>query len=1328
MKGLVHLRHVARVVGRLLLWCLLVLVLVSLPLLALLGSETGSRWVIERAVGMQRVLTVDVEGGTLLGGMALANVHVHTPKLDLQIRRLLARWSLIELLRGDIRIDSLEAEGVALRLTGPKSNDPVRLPRLILPIGLDIRELILRDAELLRPGQRFPLAEASLKGYWRGANLRIDRLQAEEPLYGELSLAGRISFWGGYPLEAKGWLIARPLAEKGWEPLQLELRQELADLAVVVASRGPLTANLSARVRTLTPDLPYSARGKWSDLSIPWWSDQKIRSQSGQFTLVGDLKGLRSQGQAQLHAKAAPPGDYRWRLETDWKSVNAESFIFNGLGGVLDVSGKVSWRNGLAWNLKGRTDQLDLSRQRPAARAAVPVLTGTFVSEATLAATGSKASLQLRQTAGEQWDVNDTATGWSWQPDARHELTADWRAVSRQLPGVPAFSSAKGQLRLTGSLMDFSSTTGFSLQSDKLPSGEWSATVQRKAHQVVIEDVHYRGESGDLRLAGELDLRNGIDWKGALVLGDFETAGLVPAWPAVLSGSLSGGGRWQGEQRLIDLDAIHLTGLLREQPLAVEGPLNLELPAGRWPRFSSAGLALRWGENRVALKGGLAQSWGAELQLDIARPELFYAPLKGQFKGQVGLAGAERLPDIRVALTAERPAIAGMTALSASLSGHIGGLGAAPGDLALQVQQLATDKAKVIGDVAVHLAGALDQHRLSLALTEGPVGVNIGLSGAYQADTKGWAGQLETGSVDHADMTWTLAQPVAMDWQGVNQQLGVAPHCWESGAAHFCAPEALLLGRSGQANWQLDGLRLERLQALMPEGLALSGPVTGRVDASWAPGQAAMAEASLLLSDGEIRLDRDDAAPLKLTYEQLRLRADAGPEAMKLHLELVSTEMGRGHAEFRIDPYEQDKPLQGDVDLQGLRLDILQPFLPGLSQLSGLLAAKGKVDGYLLAPRYWGMVELTEGRMGMRRQPLNIDDMTVRADIRGMQADIAGKLKSGQGFATLSGDADWENDPRLRLALKGERFELRQEPQLLATINPDLQFVIEPGLVNIRGKVVVPTAEINLKTLPERAVALSPDIRLVSEGDDDASRMQILKRGREWVVDADVDLILGEAINFEGFGLTSKLSGGLRLRQTAQRGLEASGEVELDSEARYEAYGQKLRIRRGQLVFAGNITQPGLDIEAVREVDGNIVGIRVEGRANAPEATLFSEPTMPQEEVLAYLVLGRSLASTTASQQEGNNVVLAAAAIKLGARGSERLTSGIGNVLGINDLSVDAEGSGDDTQVKVSGYLSPDLFLSYGVGVFTPVNTITLRYQIRPRLYLEALSSIENAI
>ncbi|HET8731695.1 MAG TPA: translocation/assembly module TamB domain-containing protein, partial [Moraxellaceae bacterium] len=57
-----------------------------------------------------------------------------------------------------------------------------------------------------------------------------------------------------------------------------------------------------------------------------------------------------------------------------------------------------------------------------------------------------------------------------------------------------------------------------------------------------------------------------------------------------------------------------------------------------------------------------------------------------------------------------------------------------------------------------------------------------------------------------------------------------------------------------------------------------------------------------------------------------------------------------------------------------------------------------------------------------------------------------------------------------------------------------------------------------------------------------------------------------------------------------------------------------------------------------------------------------------------------------------------------------------------------AEGKGNDTQFTVSGYLSPKLYLRYGVGIFTPVNTATLRYKINSHVYLEAVSSLESAI
>ena len=114
--------------GRLVLWGLLLLVRVTLPVLGLIGSETGSRWLLEKGLGMQKMLSLEVKGGTLLTGLELAEVRLHTRKTDLFVRHLLARWSLLQLLRGEVDLYHLQAEGVVLTLKAPPSRDPVRLP------------------------------------------------------------------------------------------------------------------------------------------------------------------------------------------------------------------------------------------------------------------------------------------------------------------------------------------------------------------------------------------------------------------------------------------------------------------------------------------------------------------------------------------------------------------------------------------------------------------------------------------------------------------------------------------------------------------------------------------------------------------------------------------------------------------------------------------------------------------------------------------------------------------------------------------------------------------------------------------------------------------------------------------------------------------------------------------------------------------------------------------------------------------------------------------------------------------------------------------------
>lgn len=1328
MNVRIWLAKSVRMLGRVLLWISLLLVLITLPLLGLLGSETGSRWLLEQGVGMQRVLSLEVRGGTLLTGMDLAEVRLHTRKADLYVRRALARWSLLQLLRGEVGIQQLHVDGLVLTLTAPPSPDPIRLPTLFLPIALDIRDLEIRNAVVKKQGKTWPVALLHVRGYWHGTSVRVDQLRVREPQYGDLLLEGRVRLLGGYPITAKGQLSPRWLTEKGWQPLQVILRGEVANLELEAESHGRYRASLAGKVQPLLPSLPYRATLDWSDHKFPWLRQHELYSQAGHLRVIGDKSGLRSQGDMHLKTRYTPSAKYQWQLAMDWASIDFESLKINGLGGELNAKGQLSWREGLAWNLSAELSRIDLATHWPVSRTVLPVLSGVLSMKGGSTPEKSSLDASLRLVGGESWTVTDAAKGVLWNPATRHKAFIEWENFKRPMPGVTSLESDAGQLSFSGNASAYTADFSAGIASPAFPHGVWSGQATARGKQVEIENLVYEGDAGGLQAGAALDLSDGIAWKGAVVLNGFRSGWFYPDWSGQFYGSLSGQGKWAVDDKVIRLDDINVTGSLREQPLSVQGPLSISFPAGRWPRVTSTGFNAAWGGNSVAMTGGLTDSWDAKIDLLLATPSLLVSGLEGRLSGKVTLAGAEKAPDVQADLAGDHLGYAGYEAKSAVFKAAVPELGLKPGNASLTLSGITNQSGDSLGNLALQAGGDLADHQLSWLADGSPVVMSGLIGGSYHPSTVNWSGQFRQGRVSFKSMEWLLeaGAGVPMGWSAAEREFSLDQHCWTSLPARLCAPEQLVVGPdSGRLAMSLTDLRAERLASFLPEGLAWDGSIGGDMQARWDQGQTPVAHARLLTDKGAVHLARDEAEPLTLRYDQLSLELDADEVSVRPRLQLASADLGQGHLEAVINPYAEGKPLTGEVALSGLRLELLQPFFPALSVLTGRINGQGRLEGLLAKPRYWGNIELTHGRMALRNAPLTVDEMTALVDVKGDQAEFSGQLRSGKGGATLSGAGGWAEEPKLTLNLRGDSFELRQEPQLIAEVSPDLHLLLVPGRLDLTGTVRVPYARIKVKELPKRTVALSPDVRVV-ETEDGQLRARASGRSQSFAINADVELLLGNDVYFNGFGITGGLTGGLRLRQSPDRGLEASGEVGLDKEARYEAYGQRLRIRRGQLVFAGNIMQPGIDLEAVRVVDDKTVGVRVEGRANEPETTFFSEPSMAQEEILSYLILGAPL--STDVNGANSNAMFAAAALSLGARSGQGLTSGIGSMLGVEDMALSAAGSGDETQVKVSGYLSPDIFLSYGVGVFTPVNTITLRYQVRPRLYLEAASSLENAL
>ncbi|MDG1752012.1 MAG: translocation/assembly module TamB domain-containing protein, partial [Thalassotalea sp.] len=131
-----------------------------------------------------------------------------------------------------------------------------------------------------------------------------------------------------------------------------------------------------------------------------------------------------------------------------------------------------------------------------------------------------------------------------------------------------------------------------------------------------------------------------------------------------------------------------------------------------------------------------------------------------------------------------------------------------------------------------------------------------------------------------------------------------------------------------------------------------------------------------------------------------------------------------------------------------------------------------------------------------------------------------------------------------------------------------------------------------------------------------------------------------------------------------------------------------------------------------------VVGIEATGLANSLNIKLFSKPNMQQSETLSYLVRGRGLDAEANDSNTAIGVVLGTTITNF----SGVLTQ-IEKLPLINRIEID----GDDKHASIAGYLGDQVYIKYGVGVLEPINELTVRFYLLSRLWVEAVSGLENS-
>ncbi len=872
------------------------------------------------------------------------------------------------------------------------------------------------------------------------------------------------------------------------------------------------------------------------------------------------------------------------------------------------------------------------------------------------------------------------------------------------------------QLAIEGDLEQQQFSGGLKARLPDVPNStlQWRGIFLPASNQLTVQQLQISTLNGDINISGEYDLalqQLSSHWQLRQI-----QPGLY--WTDY-AGEFSGGFDLTADlspQLHVAVDALNMDGEIRDLPLNLTGSFKVQQQTELW-QINTKQLVLKHGPNKIDVSGGLDHQWQLAVAVDIPNLGASISQSEGQISGKIAITGPAAQPDLQLQLTGSqlnyqddyslnklelKANISGWGNKNSTLS-FIAKQGQAPG---IQLQQLDWQ-----------LGGTRQHHESHLLINSHQLQAVLAMQGQLQA--KQWQAQWQEVRFKSDVGDWQLQQPVQSSWALATQQLSLSAFCLQDKDASLCVePLQKATLKQGELQLQLTSFDLASLNTLLLDEQSIRGKIDGQIKLGWQQGKLPTAQIKLAGDAG--KLEYQSTSLLEMPWQKLQLDASLNQQQFNGQIQLQLASDQHAKLQLAITALDTaDKQLAAQLQLQQFDLAFLQPLFSEFSQFSGELNGDLRASGALASPLLQGQMNIEKLSLNGRQAPMEITDSSLTLAFSERKALLSGALQTPDGPLNISGDADWQvaNGWFGSARLSGKNLKLHL-PNASFSFSPDLLFSAEPTEGLLSGEVLLANGKMEVDALPENAIRVSDDEVIRTAAVIDRSGLPA------WQLRSDVRLTLGENVRLLAFGLDTKLQGVLRIRQ---QGLLPTihGQVAL-RDGTFRAYGQDLQLRKGKLTFNGPADQPLMAIEAIRNPekteDGVIAGIKVDGLTDNPVIKVFSTPAKPQANALAYLLLGRDLTSSSSDRSVTTSL------IGIGIASSGKLVGQLGEVFGLRELSLDTAGSGDSSKVLVSGYLSPKLQLKYGVGIFNQVGELTLRYRLARKLFLEAVSGLNESV
>lgn len=846
--------------------------------------------------------------------------------------------------------------------------------------------------------------------------------------------------------------------------------------------------------------------------------------------------------------------------------------------------------------------------------------------------------------------------------------------------------------------------------------------------QAKLSDFSIKSNAGLLHIDCQADWSTNPGFVASLQLSDIDTTAVMPQAPLKAEGSFVAWGVRKDNVWTAKLQDLTILGEFRGHQLALTGAFETRGNG----TLQTPSLYFALGDNSLEAKGTIDIAKEVPVLnftagIDAPDFELVDPNLLGSVKGTLAVSGTTSLPVVDADIRLTGIDYLGTTLKKGRLFGRIRSSHAVSGKMTLELTELKTQGAHM-KNISVEVRGSELRHTVLIKADGEPASVQAKINGVYGRLLNSWAGTLSEFKVTTAYGPVSLEKPLRTAYVSGLNRFNIGKACLVHPDARVCLKNDLSVDLTNQSDLRiligLEKFDLAFIEHYFKGRFEARGIVTAQADLTLAAGMADLPSGSLRVQAKNIGTTyRMDLSDLDLGFNALDVTVSNTKDSVSAQWLIDIVDNGDISGNLNVRDIFDTRAIDGNLMLKAIDASLVNSFLSPGEKAEGEIFGGLRFAGTIDEPQVFGETGIRGAKLDSTKLPFEMLPSNITVDFNGNNSTMKGLFRTPKGEIQLNGSADWRTlaEGRTIVSAKGANLQVTLPPNIQFDLSTDVTCEASAEKIKLDGLIAIPKARVLVSELPPSTVEVSDDVVRM-----DRPRPKKKDNAQTIPIESNLFINIGENVWVSAMGLDARLTGELHVVQDkSSLGLTGHVSVPVGS---FKAYGQDLIVRRGQFLFSGSSTNPLIDLEAIRNPDKTAddvtAGVRVTGSANFPKVSVFCDPEKSETEALSYLIRGEGLDPSG----DSDNSMITSALINLGLSQGSQVFRSLGDAVGISGFGVGTEGVGDSSQLVVSGYVLPGLKVKYGVGIFDPLATLTLRYRIIPRLYVEAVSGVDQAL